>query len=123
MSTVAPMSTPSTSTTGTTTVPSAPTARVSRTAMAWIALAVVVLLAGVASFWASSSPDGLESVAATHGFEESATDPWWTHSPFGDYEGAFGVPTWLARVLGTGVVLAVMFLLVRLAARPSRAQR
>lgn len=88
-----------------------------RNRLGWLALAVVLVIAGVVSFFASSSPDGLEHVAETIGFDHAATDGAWRHSLFPDYEGASGVPTWLARVLGTLVVLGLMAGIARAAGR------
>jgi hypothetical protein len=77
----------------------------------------VVLAAGV-SFYASSSPDGLESVAAGQGFSGSAQDSALAGSPFADY-GVSGVDQqrWsvaLAGLIGVAVTTAVAFLLFRL---------
>ena len=51
---------------------------------------VALLLAGVVSFWASSSPDGLERVAEDTGFIGTAEDHDLADSPFADY-GTAGV--------------------------------
>lgn len=48
-------------------------------------LLVTLLIAGVASYYASSNPDGLEYVAGKTGFLDSADDPVETGSPFADY--------------------------------------
>lgn len=49
-------------------------------------LLVALLIAGVASYYASSHPDGLEYVAGKTGFLDSADeDPVSTGSPFADY--------------------------------------
>ena len=55
-----------------------------------IGLAVSLLLAGVVSYYASSSPDGLEKVAGDIGFIESAEDSAVAGSPLSDY-GVSGV--------------------------------
>lgn len=49
------------------------------------ALFVSLLLAGVVSFYASSNPDGLEKVAETVGFIETAEDHAIADSPLADY--------------------------------------
>lgn len=46
---------------------------------------VALALAGIASFYASSQPDGLERVAADHGFADDATDHAAADSPLSDY--------------------------------------
>jgi cobalt/nickel transport protein len=51
------------------------------------ALLVSLLLAGVVSFYASSNPDGLEKVAETVGFIETAEDHAIADSPLADYGG------------------------------------
>ena len=61
-------------------------------------LAVCLLLAGVLSGWASGSPDGLESVAATHGFEATAGESLTAGSPFADY------PSGWSALVGCAVV-------------------
>ncbi|MDX9972796.1 MAG: PDGLE domain-containing protein [FCB group bacterium] len=70
------------------------------------ALAVSVLLAVFGSPFASSSPDGLEKVAADQGFLEKASSaPAWSFAPAADYAvpgvGSAGVSTALAGLLGT----------------------
>lgn len=50
-----------------------------------IGLAVSLVLAGVASYYASSAPDGLEKVAGEIGFGESAQDSAASGSPLSDY--------------------------------------
>lgn len=72
---------------------------------------VALLVAGFASYYASSHPDGLEYVAEETGFlssqEESATGD----SPFADYQTAgienARVSGGVAGVLGTTLVLVV----------------
>jgi hypothetical protein len=84
-----------------------------------IGLLIALLLAGIGSYYASSSPDGLEKVAADQGISASAKDHQLTGSPFADYgtkgvadsrlstglAGTAGVVITLA--LGSGLVLAV----------------
>jgi cobalt/nickel transport protein len=74
-------------------------------------LLVALLIAGVGSGYASSSPDGLESAAEQHGFAGTARDSAAADSPMADY-GVAGVPDGrlsggLAGVVG---VLAVLTL-------------
>ncbi|MCW2695322.1 MAG: hypothetical protein JWR62_407 [Modestobacter sp.] len=74
-------------------------------------LLVALLVAGVGSWYASSSPDGLESAAEQHGFAETARDSAVADSPLADY-GVAGVSDGrlsggLAGVTGVLVVLAL----------------
>jgi hypothetical protein len=69
-------------------------------------------LAGIASFYASSAPDGLERVAEDAGFAESAQDSAAADSPLagyaaGDDEGRFSVG--MAGLAGVGVTALVAF--------------
>jgi cobalt/nickel transport system permease protein/cobalt/nickel transport protein len=50
-----------------------------------IGLAVALLIAGVGSWYASSSPDGLEATAAEQGFADTARDSASADSPLADY--------------------------------------
>ena len=50
-----------------------------------IALVVSLLVAGVASYYASAHPDGLEYVAEQTGFLDSAEDSAAADSPLADY--------------------------------------
>ena len=83
-------------------------------------LLVALLLAGVVSYYASSSPDGLEKVAADKGLDENAADSAVADSPLADY-GVEGVENerlgvGLAGVIGVGITFLVaggLFLLVR----------
>ncbi|HEY9565995.1 MAG TPA: PDGLE domain-containing protein [Nocardioides sp.] len=83
-------------------------------------LVVSLLLAGVASFYASSHPDGLEHVAEKTGFLDSGEDSATADSPLADY-GVEGVDNerlsgGLAGVIGCLVVLALaggLFLVLR----------
>jgi hypothetical protein len=73
-------------------------------------LLVALVLAGVVSYWASSSPDGLEKVAAEHGLDAQARDHD-LETTFSDYSTA-GVDDdrWsvaVAGVVGVGVTFAV----------------
>jgi cobalt/nickel transport protein len=72
---------------------------------------VVLLLAGFGSFYASSSPDGLETVAGRHGISDSEKPSAATDSPLAGYRTA-GVEDdrlsgGLAGVAGSLVVLAL----------------
>jgi cobalt/nickel transport protein len=74
-------------------------------------LLVAVVLAGVVSFYASSSPDGLERVAGDHGFLDSADEHAAAEAPLADYQ-AKGVEDGrmsggLAGVAGALVVLVL----------------
>lgn len=50
-----------------------------------LGLLVCLLVAGVASYYASSHPDGLEYVAEQTGFRDSAEDSATADSPLADY--------------------------------------
>ncbi len=50
------------------------------------AVLLVLLLAGVASYYASDRPDGLEYVAGETGFGDSAEDSAAADSPLADYQ-------------------------------------
>lgn len=85
-----------------------------------IAVLVALLVAGVLSFYASSSPDGLQHVAQTKGFSQSATKHHTADSPFADYQ-TKGVTNarlsgGLAGVLGvgaTGLLMGGVILVLR----------
>ncbi len=74
-------------------------------------LAAALLLAGVGSFYASTSPDGLERVAEQAGFGDSAEESRASESPLAGYE-TDGVED--ARVGGglAGVAGALVVLLL-----------
>jgi cobalt/nickel transport system permease protein/cobalt/nickel transport protein len=74
-------------------------------------LVVALLLAGVASFYASSNPDGLEYVAEQAGFLDTAEENPNADGPFADYA-TDGVDN--ARLSGglAGVVGALTVLLL-----------
>ncbi|MEZ5093746.1 PDGLE domain-containing protein [Nocardioides sp.] len=85
--------------------------RVGRRGLLLAGLVLTLLLAGVASFYASSHPDGLEFVAEKTGFSATEKDSAATDSPFADYQTA-GIHDrrlgkGLAGVVGVGVVLLV----------------
>ncbi len=80
-----------------------------------IGLAVALVIAGVISFYASSSPDGLEYTAGEKGFLDSARDSAAAGSPLADY-GVAGVgnerlSVGLAGIIGVLVVLLLATLL------------
>jgi cobalt/nickel transport system permease protein/cobalt/nickel transport protein len=76
-----------------------------------VALVVSLLVAGVASYYASSHPDGLEYVAEQTGFLDSAEDSATADSPLADYQ-TTGVDD--ARLSGglAGVIGVVVMLLL-----------
>jgi cobalt/nickel transport system permease protein/cobalt/nickel transport protein len=92
-----------------------------------LGLGLALLVAGLLSPWASSSPDGLERVALDHGFADRAADSAVAGGPLADYAVAGvadpAVSTGLAGVLGVLVcfvaVGGLVLLLRRL--RPRRA--
>jgi hypothetical protein len=88
-----------------------------------VGLALSILLAAVISLFASASPDGLEHVAETLGFADTAADSAVAGSPLADY-GTAGVgnewlSTAMAGVVGLLITGLVAFGLMRLLARPS----
>lgn len=92
-------------------------------------LVVSLLVAGVASYYASSHPDGLEHVAEQTGFLDSAEDSATSDSPLADYqtEGVDDprVSGGLAGVIGVAVMLLLstgLFWVVR-RREPSDASR
>lgn len=73
------------------------------------AVFVALVLAGIASYYASSSPDGLEKVADDKGFNAEEKDHSLADGPLSDY-GVKGVENarlsgGLAGVLGVSVIL------------------
>ncbi|WP_433251210.1 energy-coupling factor ABC transporter permease [Streptosporangium sp. CA-135522] len=70
-------------------------------------IVVAALLAGIVSFYASSSPDGLERVAQDKGFIGQATDHPLAEQPLADYGDAGGIPVGVAGLIGVGATLAV----------------
>lgn len=78
-----------------------------------VGIALSLLAAGVFSYYASSSPDGLEKVAQEHGFSDTAADSANAALPTAGY-GVDGVASerlsvGLAGVLGVIVVIIVAF--------------
>lgn len=74
-------------------------------------IAISLLAAGVLSFYASSSPDGLEKVAEEKGFLDTAKDPINSGSPLADY-GVSGVDNERLSVGLSGLVGVIATLLV-----------
>jgi cobalt/nickel transport system permease protein len=87
-----------------------------------VGLAVTLLLAGVASFFASGSPDGLEYVAEEQGFLDTARDHAFGDLPLADYGDVGGIPVGLAGLLGVAATVLVGWLVLRRVAsrRPDR---
>lgn len=89
-------------------------------------LVISLLLAGVVSFYASSSPDGLEKVAGDIGFIETAKDHTNANGTLADY-GVKGIENERASVgiagiigvIGTAVVAGVGFKFI--ARKPKKA--
>jgi PDGLE domain len=84
-----------------------------------------LLLAGVVSYFASSSPDGLERVATDHGMADAEREHPLADTPLADY-GLAGIDNGLlsgglAGVAGVGVVLLLTAGVVFAVRRPSRA--
>jgi hypothetical protein len=76
-----------------------------------VGLVVALVLGGLASFFASGKPDGLEHVAADQGFAGQAEDSATADSPLADY-GTSGtenerVPGGVAAVIGVGVTFVL----------------
>jgi len=89
----------------------APQRRVSTKALVIAGVVVALLLAGVVSFYASGSPDGLNRVALDHGFASAEKTPATADGPLAGYE-TKGVSDGrlsggLAGVLGCLVVLVL----------------
>lgn len=108
--------------------PAGPPPVVRRRVPTWLVvtagLVVALLLAGVVSFYASSSPDGLNKVAEEHGFAGTARKHAAADSPFADYS-TRGVDNdrlsgGLAGVAGAVVVLALAGGLAFVVRRKSR---
>ncbi|MEV4182331.1 PDGLE domain-containing protein, partial [Streptosporangium canum] len=72
-----------------------------------VGIVVAALLAGIVSFYASSSPDGLERVAEDKGFSSQAADHALGEQPLADYGDVGGIPVGVAGLIGVGVTLAV----------------
>jgi cobalt/nickel transport protein len=85
--------------------------RVSNRAVALGILLVALVLAGVVSFYAASSPDGLSKVSEDQGFDSTAKSNAAEDSPFAGYGASFvddeRLSGGLAGVVGVVVVLAL----------------
>lgn len=82
-----------------------------------IGLTIALLIAGVLSFYASSSPDGLEKVATDLGFIDAAKDSATSKSALADYAIA-GISNerlsvGLAGIIGVIVTGLAMYLIIR----------
>jgi len=86
-----------------------------------VALLVSLLVAGVASYYASAHPDGLEHVAEQAGFLDSAKDSATADSPLADYQTSgvddARISGGLAGVIGVVVMLVLSTGLFRLVRR------
>ncbi|WP_323791570.1 PDGLE domain-containing protein [Nocardioides sp.] len=71
-------------------------------------LLVSLLLAGFASFYASGSPDGLESVAEEQGFSDTAGDHSAGDGPLADYDAGLDSERASVGVAGVVGVLVVL---------------
>lgn len=101
--------------------------RISTKMVVIIGLVVSAVLASVISFYASSRPDGLESVAETQGFAGTATDHALGNSPFADYA-ATGISDerlsgGLAGLVGIALTALLAFGLVMLLKRRAPSHR
>jgi cobalt/nickel transport system permease protein len=70
-------------------------------------IGVSLLLAAFVSPFASSDPDGLESVAEEQGFADRATDHLFGDFALGDYGEVGGIPVGVAGVIGVAITLLV----------------
>lgn len=96
--------------------------RISTRALVLTGLAVSLVLVVALSVFASASPDGLEHVAETLGFADTAKDSAAAGSPLADY-GTEGVAdewlsTAIAGVVGLALTGLIAFGLMRLLVRP-----
>jgi len=85
--------------------------RISTRAFTIGSFAIILLIACVVSFYASSHPDGLEFVAQSHGFIEAAEDSATATSPFADYTAVFVDNPWLSLALAGAVGCLATFAL------------
>ena len=102
------------------------THRVSTRTILLVGLLVALVLAGVVSYYASASPDGLTRVAEDLGFAGAEQASGTRNGPLAGYEVSGLGSRWsggLAGVIGCLVVLACMsaLMLVRRRATPRRA--
>ncbi len=78
---------------------------------------VTVLIAGVLSFLASGSPDGLERVAETEGFADAARDHALGTFALADYGDIGGIPVGLAGLVGVVVTVVIAWAVFRFVGR------
>ena len=89
-----------------------------------IFLLVSIGLAGIVSFYASSSPDGLEKVAGDIGFIETAKDHTLDNSALADY-GVAGIENerlsvGIAGIVGVIATGVLMYLIVKFISRKKK---
>lgn len=82
-----------------------------------LGLAITFIVAGIISFYASASPDGLEYVAEVLGFSDVAAEHAVANGPLADYQ-VRGIENarfsgGLAGVIGSSMVLIISFGLLR----------
>ena len=77
-------------------------------------------LAGVVSFYASASPDGLEYVAGENGFFETARDHVFGDFALAGYGEVGGIPVGVAGVLGVVLTVGIGWLVFRAVSRRSQ---
>lgn len=86
-----------------------------------VGLVITLALAGIVSYYASGSPDGLEKVASERGFDESVRDHHLAGSPLADYRTKnvdnARLSGGLAGVIGVGATLLAATGVVRVVAR------
>jgi cobalt/nickel transport system permease protein len=78
-----------------------------------------LILAGVVSFYASTSPDGLEYVAGENGFLGTARDHLFGDLALAGYGDVGGIPVGVAGVLGVVVTVGIGSLVFRAVSRRS----
>lgn len=86
-----------------------------------IFLLISIGLAGIVSFYASSSPDGLEKVAGDIGFIDTAKDHTLDNSALADY-GVAGIENerlsvGIAGILGVVATGVLMYLIIKFVSR------
>jgi cobalt/nickel transport system permease protein len=84
-----------------------------------VGTAVALVLAGIVSFFANGNPDGLEYVAADHGFLATAREHLLGDFALADYGGVGDVPVGVAGVLGVLITIGLGRLVFRWATRRS----
>ncbi|MCR2814339.1 PDGLE domain-containing protein [Microbacterium jiangjiandongii] len=97
-----------------------PPRRISTRAFTIASFAIILLIACVVSFWASSHPDGLEFVAETNGFIGAAEDSATATSPFADYGAVFVDSPWLSLALAGAIGCLATFVLAWIIGAASR---